>query len=103
MKPWSLATTGFGHRSAAPTFLARWESSSGVRVMNPGMSPPAVKAFSPAPPTTMTRTESSVPSSPNTAASWSRAVMLTRFIFSGTSSVIVAMPLSASRSTWNPS
>jgi len=71
--------------------------------MNPGMSPPAVNALSPAPPRTMTRTPSSPPRSANAPASWSRAAMLIRFIFSGTSSVIVAMPLSASRSMWKPS
>ena len=102
-KPRIAHTTGFGQRSGAATFQCRRDRCSGCFSMKPGMSPPAVNALSPAPVRTMTCTFVSAPSSANSAASCSRAAIDTRFIFSGTSSVIVATLRASSRSTRKPS
>ena len=66
------------------------------------MSPPAVNA-APAPRRMIARiASSSRPSSSNSSRSRSRAGMVTRFSFSGTSSVIVATRRSSSRSSRSP-
>src|SRR6476469_5118021 len=95
------ATTGFGNRSGAATFQASCESSSGVASRKAATSPPAVK-FSPAPVITTKRTPSSSASSEKRRASCPRASSGTRFIFAGSSSVIVASPRAPSWSTRNP-
>src|SRR6266516_3925008 len=88
-----MAITGFGKTSIAvkserPSMTARCINA--VRPENSAMSAPAIKALSPAPVMTTTRTSSSFWSCSKTAAPSSRVLILSAFLFSGRLMVTIA-------------